>query len=217
MKRYTDDFPNQLKGLDFRTLEKSQHSIYGFSKDLKLIYFNESWVRFANENHFKGDIADRYPIETPLSGIIRGAEVESFYLKNYKKVLATRQVWAHEYECSSDREFRVFRQVVYPLKDEAGLVVVNSQLVNLPMAIIQRTSCEGIEQEYRQESGLITQCTNCRLTKRKDPSEIWDWVPEWARNIPTDCSLSICPVCFDYYWKYASVNLKDVARDMHNL
>jgi hypothetical protein len=40
MKRYEEDFKSKLVGLDFDTIENSPHSIFGLSKELKLIYFN---------------------------------------------------------------------------------------------------------------------------------------------------------------------------------
>ena len=47
MKRYEEDFKSKLVGLDFNTIENSPHSIFGLSKELKLIYYNTAWLQFS--------------------------------------------------------------------------------------------------------------------------------------------------------------------------
>ena len=49
MIRFEKGFASKLVGIDFETLEKSSNSIFGLSKDLKLIYFNPSWIDFAKK------------------------------------------------------------------------------------------------------------------------------------------------------------------------
>ena len=79
---------------------------------------------------------------------------------------------------------------------------MNTLVVKLPMDQIDRKAYEAIEKKYIQSTGFITQCSYCRRCERADRSEIWDWVPSWVEKIPDNCSHSICPTCFDYYWKY---------------
>jgi hypothetical protein len=56
MKRYEEDFKSKLVGLDFDTIENSPHSIFGLSKELKLIYFNTAWLQFSKT------VDDDYPV-----------------------------------------------------------------------------------------------------------------------------------------------------------
>lgn len=46
MIRYLDDFPSKLERIEFKTLEKSKHSIYAFSEELNLIYVNPKWIEW---------------------------------------------------------------------------------------------------------------------------------------------------------------------------
>ena len=204
MERYKKDFLTTLKGFDFNTLENSKHSIYGLSKNLNLTYFIPSWFRFLKENNFEESDLHKFPLGTSIIEALRG-EIKDFYIQNYKKVLETGEIWQHEYECSSSKEFRKFHQGVYPLKNGEGLIVINSLLVNLPMDQIGRKAHDAIAKNYLQSTGFITQCSNCRKCQRVDQEEVWDWVPEWVERMPANSSHSICPTCFDYYWKYPRI------------
>lgn len=205
MKRYNENFPSKLKGFDFTTLESSKHSIYGLSKELNLIYFNPGFVHFAKENNHDGEILNKFPLGTPITEAFSGKKIKEFYIQNYKKVLATGELWHHEFECSSRDEYRQFHQGVYPMKNGDGLIIINTLMVNLPMDCIDRKAYEAIEKRYVKPTGFITQCSNCRYTQRIDQPEIWDWIPVWVVKIPGNMSHSICPTCFDYYWKYSRI------------
>jgi hypothetical protein len=50
MKRYEEDFKSKLVGLDFDTIENSPHSIFGLSKELKLIYYNTCMAAIFKNN-----------------------------------------------------------------------------------------------------------------------------------------------------------------------
>lgn len=202
MKRYIEGFPSKLKGIDFKTLEDSNHSIYGLSKELNLIYVNPGWIHFAEENGGKDIVLKKYPLGAPIAKALLGKKVKDFYIKNYIKVLETGKPWHYEYECSSVDEYRQFHQDVYPLKDGYGLIIINALIVNLPMKNIGRKALEALDKRYVKSTGFVTQCSNCRCTQRADEPEIWDWVPEWVENIPDNFSHSICPICYDYHWKY---------------
>ncbi len=204
MKRFKKDFPLKLEGIDFKTLEKSRYSIYGLSKDLKLIYYNPAWVKFARENALDDDVVHRFPLGTPIENAIGGKKVKEFYMTNYRTVIESGKVWHHEYECSSNSEFRQFHQITYPLKNGEGLLVMNTLMVDIPMADLNRRAFSALEERYTQPSGLIVQCSNCRRTQRANDSKVWDWVPAWVKFRPKNISHSICPICYDYHWKYSN-------------
>lgn len=205
MERYTKDFLTMLKGFDFNTLENSKHSICGLSKDLNLIYFNPSWFQILAENSIDKSDFNKFPLGTPIIDALSG-DMKDFYIQNYKKVLANGEIWNHEYECSSSTEFRQFHQSVYPLKLGEGLIVIHSLKVNIPMDQTNRKPLPSDTNKYVQSNGLITQCSNCRKCKRVAQEEVWDWIPEWVERIPKNASHSICPTCYDYYWKYSKIN-----------
>lgn len=201
MIRYIEDFPSKLNGIDFKTLEKSKHSIYGLSEDLNLIYVNPEWINFAKENGVKGIVLKKIPLGKPIKNAISGERVKSFYTKNYIKVLKTGKPWRHEYECSTVDEFREFHQHTYRLKDNKSLIIINTLTIHSPMKEIGREVFNISDNRYINSKGFLTQCTNCRCTQRADEIDVWDWVPAWVKKIPENCSHSICPICYDYFWK----------------
>lgn len=201
MKRYNEDFQDKLKGFELDTLEKSKHSIYGVSKNLDLIYVNPGWINFAKVNGFKKDILTEYPIGTSLISAFSGQKIKDHFYQNYTTVLETGKIWRSEYECSSPNEFRYYHQSVFPLKNNDGLLIVNTLMVKFPIEMKNHTLYKAIVNRYLQPTGFITQCSNCRYTQRNNEPENWDWVPSWINKMPNNMSHSICPLCFDYHWK----------------
>ncbi len=201
MKRYIEDFPSKLSGIDFKTLEKSKHSIYALSEDLNLIYVNPAWVNFAKENGVKGTILKKTPLGEPITNAFVGEVVKSFYSENYMKVLKTGKPWRHGYECSTIDEFREFNQHIYRLKDGKSLIIINTLTIHTTMKEIGREAFNVSDNRYINTTGFLTQCCNCRCTQRAEEPDVWDWVPEWVEKIPVNCSHSICPICYDYFWK----------------
>lgn len=201
MKRFIESFKSKLDGIDFETLEKSKYSIYGLSEDLEIIYLNPAWVDFGKKNGIKEIYLQKPIIGTSILNSFAGQVLKNFYKENFLNVLKTRKPWRHEYECSSIEEFRKFHQKTYPLKNGKGLVVINTLTIEVPMESIDRKALEIIDNRYVNKDGLVTQCSNCRCTQRANELDIWDWVPKWIIDIPENFSHSICPICFDYYWK----------------
>ena len=205
MKRYLNGFPSSLSGVDFDTIEKDGQSIFGLSRDLTFNYFNPAWYAFAAKNDGEPDISLNYSLGTSLKSAIAG-EIAEFYQNQYEKVLLTGNVWEHDYECSSHSTYRLFRQISYPLKNNEGIIVVNSLRKEQSMDQCGREVFSPDKRAYTQETGFITQCCNCRRVQRVGQPDIWDWVPAWVVRMPNNLSHSICPICMDYYWKYSNQN-----------
>ncbi len=204
MQRYINDFSDKLLGFDFKTIEDSKDVIFGLSKNLELIYFNESWREFYIANCEEcQDILLKFPLGTPFENAILG-DLKDYYKIQYAKVLTNLKVWKHEYECSSPNVFRVFLQSVYPLKNGAGLIVVNSLKIECKKSDCTSQIHNSID--YVHNTGLITQCSHCKRTQRVNDLEIWDWVPQFIVNMPSNTSHSICPICYDYHWKFFKAN-----------
>lgn len=199
MSRFRAGFETELTGFAFDTLERDAHSVFALSADLELTYFNPAYGRFTVDNGFAAGL--RFPLGRRLLDFIRGPQ-RAHCEESFRRVLATGTPWHHEYDCHSGGEFREFFQGVYPREDRNGLVVVNSLKVSRPMGEVASPALEG---EYLQPSGSLTQCGNCRRTQRNDESSIWDWVPAWVSAMPSHTSHSLCPTCFDYYWKHQAV------------
>lgn len=207
MKRFEPNFPDLLIGLDLETLEKSRACVFAVDKNLCLSYFNPAWYVFASENRGQPVISGNFPLGTPVLDAISG-DLKEFYRKNLQQVFDKGEVWHHEYECSSPDSFRVFAQSVYPLKNSEGLVFVNQLRIERPISDEGRRIGKPDVQTYLQDSGYINQCSNCRCVQRVDENEVWDWVTDWVESSPHETSHTICPVCFDYYWKYGMIRYK---------
>lgn len=199
--RYQIDFFERLEGIDPKTLEESANSIYALDADFNFIYFNPSYIRFAEENNYDGDILKNYPIGSSLNNIIKDEKLLNIYRKRYLNSITYTRHWSCEYECSSKETFRKYHQLSYPIKGKF-MIIVNSLVAEMPMDQVGREIHEPDQQTYRQLSGYIQQCSNCRRTQRSIENEQWDWVPEYITKPPENTSHSICPICFDYHWKY---------------
>jgi hypothetical protein len=70
---------------------------------------------------------------------------------------------------------------------------------------IDRKAFDAHTSNYLQSTGFINQCSNCRHCQRVGQEEIWEWILEWVERKPDNLSHSICPTCFDYYWKYSKI------------
>jgi hypothetical protein len=198
MKRYEESIKSILEDIDFDTLENSPHSIFILSPELKFIYFNKAWFDFANKNNGEPEISKKFSLNTPFEAGISGLLCD-FYIKGYKEALREMKVWNHEYECSSTTNYRLYQQHTYPLKNGKGLIVVNSLWIDVLLDESFRQISNLSLDNYVNSDGFMTQCSNCRKTKRKDPSEVWDWVPSLVEKVQHNTDFSICPICNEYY------------------
>jgi hypothetical protein len=186
---------------DQATLDADGAVVYAMDAQLRLSYFNPAWRRFAADNGGTRLLL-RYGPGTPVLDAIAGP-LRAFYARAFAGVLETGRAWHHDYECSSAEVYRVFHQTVYPLAGGRGLVVVNSLRVDSPMALEGRRSAAPEDRAYRDDDGLITQCSHCRRVQRPRSRDLWDWVPAWVADMPGDVSHGLCPFCYDFYYKYS--------------
>ncbi len=191
-------------GFDLETLNNSKDIIYALSKKLQIIYYNPSWLQFAKENGADLEQLNKYCINSPISKAIPKI-FRKYYLSKFKECLVTGKIWRFDYECSSAEIYRTFNQITYPLKNGEGLIVVNRLRVEMPMSKTNRISKKALENTYLHDTGFINQCSNCRCIQSVDDVEVWNWVPDWVKEFHPKTSHTICPVCFDYYWKYHKV------------
>lgn len=196
--KYSNNFIKLLDKISFETIEKSKHSIYAVSKNFELIYFNPAWFEFAKQNNGEPNISKKFKIGTNLFDGIKGI-VSEYYLDKYSKVLKTQKPWNHEYQCSSNTTYREFFQNVYPLKNGEAILIVNSLKIEEPIKENIRHNKSKIF--YEHDDGFIVQCCQCRKTQRANDNSTWDWVPSFVEKMPENVSHSICPICFDYYYK----------------
>lgn len=196
MRRYTQEFLARLDGFDFATLENDTSCIYGLARDLSLSYLNRAWYRFARANGAEAGIRRHYPIGTPLAQGLREPE-RSYYTALYQALLDSGQVWQHDYECSSGSRYRLYHQTAYPLRNQSGILVVNSLRIEHALA-----PGPAVQSAYRAENGLITACAHCKRAQRGAQPGVWDSVAAWRTAAPANTSHSLCAICYDYFYKH---------------
>jgi hypothetical protein len=174
-------------------LEQSPDVSFALDPDLRLIFRNEAWNRFAAENDAP-ELAGRDVIGTDLRRVI-GGELLLFYSAGFEKVERERVAWECCYECSSPELFRKFRMQIQPLAP-SGYVVRNSLLVERPHATA--ASDEGAE--YLNDHAIISLCMHCRCSRRTTPPFRWDFVPSHLKRGLRNVSHSLCPVCLEYFY-----------------
>lgn len=199
LKRYDSSFLDIVGNFNFEALEKSKYSIYALSKDLKFIYFNPAWYKFAKKNGFDKAVAKKTVLGSSFIKALHGVRLRLYFYNHYKKAIRTGKVWHHEYECSSKKKYRFFHQTAYPLPNKNGLLIIHAEMFKLPMGNMNRENFHAIEHRYLNADGQIVQCSNCRHTQRADQPEIWDWVSDWVKKLPANHRLTICPTCEHLY------------------
>ena len=82
-----------------------------------------------------------------------------------------------------------------PLDDEGLLLIHHLEVVH-PIG----SRSPAIDRFYRDEHGLVTQCCQCRMVRRAQQAETWDWVPDWVREPADDTSHGLCPECLALHY-----------------
>jgi hypothetical protein len=176
--------------------DKDPAIIYVLDHDLRIVYCNEAWDRFAVENG--GGLLR--PRALGLSVIdLTPAPLKEFFEKGYRNALSTGRVWQHCYDCSSPELFREYQMRVYPNRETAQLVVVHSLIVETPRSITGPEICTPDEKLYADQNGIVTICCECRRTCRRGQSSLWDWVPAYIERLPERISHGLCDACLNIY------------------
>jgi hypothetical protein len=165
------------------------------SRQLRLMYCNPAWDRFAKANGAP-QLTSGSVIGSDLFDAIPSV-LRSAYSKAFQQVLSTGQVWEQSYECSSPTLFRKFRMRIHLLKPQNWFLVTNALIFERPHT---RTT-ELDSNAYVDANGLITTCAHCRCSRRVDSSNQWDFVSEHLRvKSSVKVSHVLCPVCRVYFY-----------------
>jgi hypothetical protein len=167
--------------------------VFALDDELRLQYANAAWDRFAADNGADPAELRRKYLGQPIRIAIPDGLL-TFYSALYRKVETGHGPIQHTYECSSSERLRVFQMLMLPLPNGAGILCVNSLVVDEPHG---RPAEPPLAERYRQD-GLITMCSHCRRTKRA-AEPVWDWVPSFLEKRPSMLSHGLCPVCSEYH------------------
>ena len=179
-------------------LENDPAVIYAVDRDMRLIYCNAAWDRFALENSGEDWLRDR-SLSTDLMAVIP-PPLRGFYCQAWAEVRRMGRPWDHEYECSSPGLLRRFHMHVTLLpgaRDQVPLVVLNSLLVEKP----HPNRPVGWDASlFLDKAGIITMCCHCRRTRLAFGQEEWVWAPFLVRALPENVSHGICPPCAQIHY-----------------
>jgi hypothetical protein len=189
-------FRQLLQDWDFAALSASAETIYGVWPDLTLGFTNLGWTRFAARNNGEPSITDHWPLGRSIMDAI-APPLRPFFSANYARCLAEQRPWEHSYECSSAQVYREFHMLAFPLGHSEGLLVVNSLRRETAHT---RTPSPPVESLYRNEHGIVTQCSHCRRVRRVGRDPVWDWVPDWITTCPPRTSHGLCDPCLGFYY-----------------
>lgn len=183
-----------LHAFDLQCFERDESVIFGLDSELRLIYCNPAWGRFAKENGAPALEPGRV-LGMALMGVVPAA-LREFYRRAYSGVLISGLTWQFTYECSSADVERRFHMAVHPSPGRDALVVVNSLVHEAP----HKRAAHEAGYAYRNLNGIIIMCAHCRRTKSAVNPERWDWVPQYVERMPKEVSHSLCPICKELHF-----------------
>ena len=181
-----------------KSLEKDPAVIYLLDRDLRIVYCNEAWDRFAAENGGRG-LTRQLQLGRSIMDAVP-SPLKPFFEEGYRTALSGTQPWEHCYECSSPTVYRNFRMMSSLNPTGEGLVVVNSLTVERPHDDRERGICFPNERVYVDSKNIVTMCCHCRRTRRSKQAPVWDWVPAYIEKPPGLVSHGICTPCMGLYY-----------------
>jgi hypothetical protein len=176
------------------TLEASRDVAYQLNSDLRIVYCNPAWDRFALANNGASALSDRVLGSTIMDFV--PPELLDFYRAAFASAQDT--VVEFDYECSSPDLYRTFEMQILPIEEPSGYAVINALRVEDRMERIRPALVLG--PEYVSDAGIITVCSHCRRTRRVDCSDQWDWVPDNLKPVQRNVSHGLCPICYAYFY-----------------
>ncbi|MBN2704936.1 MAG: hypothetical protein JXR89_00680 [Deltaproteobacteria bacterium] len=197
-EQWDPKFRALLQDYDFIRLKNLSNTIYGIWADFTYAYLNRGWFEFAHANGGDPEICEEWGLGRNLLDAISD-DLQPYYRRHYQESLVENRVWEHEYECSSNCLYRIFRQSAYPLSGQ-GLLLVNALIIEEPHSRIALYPDAEEQLGYYDNHGYAHQCCHCRKTQSMTDRKRWDWIPDWVEHPPRNTSHGLCPVCFNYYY-----------------
>lgn len=184
-------------GIPLKELEADPAVIFALDRNLRLVFCNASWDRFARENDGEAWLAE-HALGKNIMDVVT-EPLQPFYQRAYASARETAEPWEHQYECSSPEKYRAFQMRILPLPTSRGFLIVNSLVVERDHGA-GRSEHLAAANAYETKDGLITICSHCRRTLRADGSKAWDWVPDHLRLRGTKVSHGLCIPCYSYFY-----------------
>lgn len=178
---------------DWEALEADRASIVVLDGVGTIVWGNQAWFRFFEDNAEGGDPAS-VQVGAIYVDAIHGTLGE-FYAGVFDGCRKTGRPFEQDYECSSATAQRFYRLRVLPV----GRFVIIAHHVRV---IAPRPWTSGVPVDlsrYAGVEGILVQCSNCRRV-RTVVEPTWEWVPEVVARPPDRVSHGLCDLCEGYYF-----------------
>lgn len=175
--------------------DSAKDIIYIINSGLQICGYNSAWQDFAQENNGKA-LLEKEVLNTKLTDHVSGP-LKPYYERLYQEILSNKKATSFDYECSSDKNYRVFRQFIYPAFGGKGLILTNHLKIEKTHELNPQHAMSGT---VFGSDGSIVQCTNCRKVRDFNDETKWYWMPDIIKTPVQNTSYSICSPCMRYYY-----------------
>jgi len=192
-------FESLLTPFDRRVIDGQDGTIFGLDDNYRLVYMNSGWFQFAADNCGEPALSRDWGLGRSIWEAVPDI-LAPFYRQAYAHCLVSGEPWHHDYECSTPTLFRRLHQTAYPLREGAGLLVVNSLVLEQPWDAIKGVPWPAASGDYADSNGLVHQCCHCRRVEHLRVPGRWDCIPGLIARPGTRTSHGLCPVCLAYHY-----------------
>jgi CheY-like chemotaxis protein len=183
-----------LAPFNLDTILNDPSSTCAASPDLSIVFVNRAWTEFGRANGGRaGD--ERLGVGANLVAV-SPAILRPFYGELFHRAQQLSAPVQWDYDCSSPATLRHCRMRVAPCA--SGALIVSHTFIGDAPAPADRLNAP--DAFYRDDRGLLVQCSNCRRVRRADPSLRWEWVVSFVAHIPKATSHGLCPACSGHYY-----------------
>lgn len=185
-------FPEAMRA----ALDQSEDVACVLDSELRFLYCNPAWDRFALANQGEKALRERVLGTALLDAVAE--PLRRFFEHAFEATASSGKPFEFDYECSSAEYFRLFRMQILPLAPNGGFVVVHSLRVEEPHGGPAEFSDP---ERYRASDGLVVMCAHCRRTRRVAEPATWDWVPAHLDDSSLRVSHGLCQICRVYLYR----------------
>jgi len=175
----------------FAQIEHDPAIVFALNRELRIIYCNAAWDRFAQLNG-GGFLQRPRPYGLCVLDVVPEC-LRDLYDAAYQGVFTTGRQWILEYECSSEVVYRLFRMTVIKRPEDDFILSVNFLLEERPHGP-ERQIENPDSMAYAAPGNAVVMCCACRRTRRND-GRGWDWVPAYVKTAPARVAQRVCEGC----------------------
>lgn len=187
-------FVAMLPVAESRVIAASRDTVYVLDRLLTIRAYNSAYARFGASNGCP-QVEQVYGIGCKLVTVLPPV-ASNLYMPAYRQAMETGTRVDHDYECSSPRVYRRYRQTAYPLAEGRGLIVTNHLVYEMPHTWRPQTTGP----RHFDENGWLTLCACCRKVRDWSRPEKWDWVPGLVEVPHPRTTHGYCLHCLHFYY-----------------